>query len=68
MGFRNFCFCKCDDCENVISVPCSKTRAVKTIRALGWAVSVDKNKCYCPACGEAHRQKSYSEYLRQKRN
>lgn len=41
----------CDDCRKVIDTFKSYDQA----RAAGWAISYDRQKCYCPACAPFRR-------------
>jgi hypothetical protein len=53
MGFFAFYEFVCDleNCDTVAHfVSCAKGRAIKQARAAGWAISTDRQRCYCPKC------------------
>lgn len=43
----------CDDCKAHYET--SDFSDLRDIRKLGWAISKDYKKCYCPKCAPKHR-------------
>lgn len=53
MFYKTYIF-KCDDprCSAPLS---TEILSIEAARVLGWAISKDRKKCYCPRCAPVHR-------------
>ena len=50
---RKCFYYQCDDCNTVFST--FDYYDLRDVRKLGWAISKDYKKCYCPACAPKRR-------------